>query len=235
MTHMRTMFWIYLIFNISRLLGILLAYMLNTWFSIILLLWVTHSYLVRSLRKFRVDTVRFYLPLVIFYYLWEFIVNIDMLLSDDFFEPEAIKDKQYARWGIIRFWGAMWPLICFNLLIYSMFAFIKVSEQIKADQEDNVMLGRDWSTRIARKDSYSFELVLLLSFPMWDKILLAGIILSGLNKGDLYHLAYLFFLIAYLNFPKHKLSIARWSIIYGSIFIIIKYVFTLLEIYDDGG
>ena len=113
------MLWVYLIFNISRLLGILLAYMLNTWFSIILLLWVTHSYLVSSLRKFRVDTVRFYLPLIILYYLWEFIVNIDMLLSDGFFEAEAIKDKQYAKWGIIRFWGAMWPLICFNLSLRS--------------------------------------------------------------------------------------------------------------------
>ena len=90
MTHIQKMFWIHLFIWISRLLAFIAVYMLHTWLSVIILLWILHSFLIKSLLRFRVTTVRFYLPLIILIYLWEFTVNVDMLFPDYMFIGEAM-------------------------------------------------------------------------------------------------------------------------------------------------
>lgn len=141
MTHIQKMFWIHLFIWISRLFAFIAVYMLHTWLSIIILLWLLHSFLIKSLLRFRVTTVRFYLPLIILIYLWEFTVNVDMLFPDYMFDEDALKSKQYTKWGIIRFDSPLLPLGCFNLLIYTMFYWIKLSENISKVQDDNSLLG----------------------------------------------------------------------------------------------
>ena len=217
--------------NISRWIAFPLAYMLHNWFSIILIAWITHSYRIESYIKFRVTTMRFYLPLIILYYLWEFIVNIDMLFPDKLFSKEAVSTRQYTQWGMIRFGAAIWPMMIFNLLIYSMFSWIKIGEQIFSNVTDKA-LCENWITSVAKNESSTLQLLLFLHAPIWEYILLLLITCNGLTKPNIYHMFYIVSLIAYLNFPKHKRSITKWLIIYGSFFIILKYVYTLLDVED---
>ena len=52
--------------------------------------------------------------------------------------------------------------------------------------------------------SLTLSNVLLLTFPYYEGILLLAIVISGLNKVDLYHVLCLFIFVAFLNNPDKK-------------------------------
>lgn len=74
---------------------------------------------------------------------------------------------------------------------------------------------------------------LLMTFPYYEGILLLAIVVSGLNKVDLYHVLCLFIFVAFLNNPKKKFEITIFTINYAFIFIFMKYIYSLL-IYVPG-
>ena len=51
-----------------------------------------------------------------------------------------------------------------------------------------------------------------------------------MNKVDLYHFMYLFMFISFLALPQYKLGITRLLIYYSAFFIILKHIYTLLQI-----
>lgn len=52
------------------------------------------------------------------------------------------------------------------------------------------------------------------------------LILSGLNKADLYHFLYLFIFVAYLNMPKRTKGITKIAMYYSFLSLVVKYLYT---------
>ena len=83
---------------------------------------------------------------------------------------------------------------------------------------------------MSSEDSSSVMHLLLLLFPSVETLLLLAILLSGLNKVDFYHMIFLIFFVGYLVAPKRKEKITYMVIIYSFSFIIIKQMYTLLNL-----
>lgn len=71
----------------------------------------------------------------------------------------------------------------------------------------------------------------MLFFPYFDNILILIIVVSGLNKVDLYHVLCLFIFVAFLIRPKYKKPLTIFVIAYGMFFIMAKFTYTLIS--DD--
>jgi hypothetical protein len=77
-------------------------------------------------------------------------------------------------------------------------------------------------------DSYIAYYFLLLTFPYMEGLLLLAIVISGLNKVDLYHVLCLFIFVAFLNKPNKKYKLTIFTINYAFIFIFMKYIYSIL-------
>jgi hypothetical protein len=77
-------------------------------------------------------------------------------------------------------------------------------------------------------DSYTIYDVLLLTFPYYEGLLLLAIVISGLNKVDLYHVLCLFIFVAFLNKPNKKNQLTILTIYYAFFFIFVKYIYSIL-------
>jgi|LauGreDrversion4_2_1035121.scaffolds.fasta_scaffold18299_1 hypothetical protein len=68
-----------------------------------------------------------------------------------------------------------------------------------------------------------YLIVVYLEYPLF-----LALVLSGLSKMDFYHVSLLFIFVAYTLFPRffHKNSILL--LLYADLFILMKYVWTLI-------
>jgi len=82
---------------------------------------------------------------------------------------------------------------------------------------------------LSRPDSNTLWRLLLLFLPSFEIILLFAILLSGLNKVDLYHMAFLLFFVGYLIYPKKEEQITRIVLVYSFVFIVLKHAYTLID------
>jgi len=90
------------------------------------------------------------------------------------------------------------------------------------------MQGKLLSYYFCGEDSGTFSNLLLLTFQYVEYFLLFAILLSGLNKVDMYHMIFLVVFLGYLVAPKKKEKITDLVIIYSFSFIIMKHIYTLL-------
>ena len=84
---------------------------------------------------------------------------------------------------------------------------------------------------LSQKDSNLLFNLIVLFFPYFDNILILIIVVSGLNKVDLYHVLCLFIFVLFLVIPKYKRSLTIFVIVYGMFFIMAKFTYTLIK--DD--
>jgi hypothetical protein len=61
-------------------------------------------------------------------------------------------------------------------------------------------------------ESFTAYNMLLLTFPYYEGLLLLAILISGLNKVDLYHMLCLFIFVALLNNPNKKFKLTIFTI-----------------------
>lgn len=111
------------------------------------------------------------------------------------------------------------------------FGWIKSCEDIH-EHEDNISaIGVTLMENLSQKDSNLLFNLIVLFFPYFDNILILIIVISGLNKVDLYHVLCLFIFVLFLVIPKYKRSLTIFVIVYGMFFIMAKFTYTLIK--DD--
>lgn len=71
---------IYLVLFFCRIVAIIFGYMYHDWLSLLILLWVSHSCISQSMKRFSMLTYYFYLPLIIMISMFYYIINIDQVL-----------------------------------------------------------------------------------------------------------------------------------------------------------
>jgi len=114
-------------------------------------------------------------------------------------------------------------------MIFFVMLWVSNLKNIPDNMQTFKLMAREVMIGFTRPSSGLIENLTVLSLPYWEMVYLLGIALSGLNKMDFYHLAFLVFFVLYLLKPDMKFKTTQWVLIYGFVFIILKYTYTLLE------
>ena len=162
---------------------------------------------------------------IIIFYL-NYVSSINGLLTDD-----QIEGKEY--YGIFRFFHPAPEVLFAQFNHFCIFAWVKSCENLTDTQSDLSVQGPRLMKKLSSPHSLTAYNVLLLTFPYIEGILLLAIVISGLNKVDLYHVLCLFIFVAFLNNPAKKFKITIFTLNYAFIFIFMKYIYSILYCQDQ--
>jgi hypothetical protein len=165
------------------------------------------------------------MPFFIVIYLFYYVVNINGLLTEQQFEG-----NQY--WGVFKFYIPVLEVLFMQFNNFCIFAWIKSCENLNEDQNNISIQGVKLMNHLSAQDSYTAYDMLLLTFPYYEGLLLLAIVISGLNKVDLYHVLCLFIFVAFLNYPNKKYQLTIFTIYYAFFFIFVKYIYSILYCTD---
>ena len=106
--------------------------------------------------------------------------------------------------------------------------FVKSAQYLLESDEAYHVQGSVLVRYLSGVNSNTFKNVLLLIISNLDFILLFTILISGVNKVDMYHLLFLLMFVCYVIYPDKHLKITLFVVVYSELFIILKYIYSLL-------
>jgi hypothetical protein len=88
-----------LLFWICRLSLIVYLYMYHNWQSLIILVWICHSFYQGSVKQFSLITLYLYLPIFLIIFVTYYIVNIEYIIQP----IDLVNDGKLGKYGIFKF------------------------------------------------------------------------------------------------------------------------------------
>lgn len=175
--------------------------------------------LINDLNKFKVVTFKFYLPLHILTQMVYYVFNIPKL-----FNP-LNTNLDLCHLGFFNFTVPFIEVGFFQLQIFIIFYWIKSCEKIQGGGTLE-KLGLNLIMFLSKRTTIGN--LLLLSLPVIEQMLAILYLFSGLNKLDMYHYSFIFIFLIYQTCPKFRRTLTYIVIIYGSLIIILKWIYTLV-------
>ena len=122
-------------------------------------------------------------------------MNINGMFEDDFYDGKSQFCIFKLQYPVLEMGFMMLNNVCF-------FAWIKSCEDIKEHEDNITVIGVTLMENLSQKESNLLFNLIVLFFQYFDNILILIIVVSGLNKVDLYHVLCLFIFVAFLVRPK---------------------------------
>jgi len=104
---------------------VLQAYLYHNWESLLILVWVSHSFLDHSMKRFSRVTQRVYVPLMVLNFLFYYIMNVNQLFSAEF-----LNEKGLAAFGIFTFQVPILEVCLLQLNIFCLFFWCKKCQSL---------------------------------------------------------------------------------------------------------
>ena len=110
---------------------------------------------------------------------------------------------------------------------YCFFAWIKSCENLSPADDNFELQGVTLMRRLSGQKSNIIHNLILLTFPCYEAVLLVIILVSGLNKIDLYHVLYLVIFVAFIIWPSKRYIMTPIIVLYAILFLLMKYVWSM--------
>ena len=156
--------------------------------------------------------------------MFSYAININKLFPESLFQREMI-----WNYGFFRFSNAFAEVMVWQIFLTINFFWVKTQENVSNLDENLGHQGARFFRYMSQKNSYTFQNILILMVPNIEQFLLLIILLSGLEKVDVYHIIFLFLFINFLVFQNRKELLTRILIFSSSFFILGKYFFSLFS------
>lgn len=172
--------------------------MYHDWFAILNLLFVSHSFLYVSIKRFKKAVMFFHLPMVIavstFYILinangnYHWIKTVDKSTYGIFIMPNPSLEISY---------------LLFNQFVW--FAWLKSLDWLQNSNDSYLKQSLRWTESMGNEKSHLIKNILVLMIPYFEKYLLLFLLIDGMNSVDLNHVLCLFIFVGLCIRPKWKL------------------------------
>jgi hypothetical protein len=80
---------------------------------------------------------------------------------------------------------------------------------------------------LSGESSNALQNLVLLTFPYCETLSLIAILVSGLNKVDLYHVLYLVVFVAFIVWPQKRRTMTPVIVAYAALFLLLKYIWSM--------
>lgn len=226
-THFSPQIWLWT----CRVTVFLWAYAYHDFQSWVMLMWIMHSTLFKSTRRFIQVTITYYLPIFAIIFLFYYVINIPRVVEFQQF-GKASGDLGLDIWRTFGFYQFSVPALEVGLMLAALFPFfmlIKTRKQLdensKDDQKSNFL------DKLTNEKSPTFYYVLFAVINNLDLFAFITIFFSGVNKIDFYHIFLLFFFVAYILWPESFVRNYIVLLVYVDFFVFEKYLYTLIVHY----
>ena len=135
----------------------------------------------------------------------------------------------WSRYNVFEFKNPFVEVALMQAFILGVFFWLNMTEKMTDADEKLEIQGVQFAQFMTSKKAYSLQYLIFLTLPVTETILLAIILLVGLQVIDLYHIAFLFLFNGFLVFPKKKEIMTKLLVFISAFFVLAKYFFTLVD------
>ena len=204
-----------------RLLSFVWAYCYHDWQSVILLIWIVHSTMFKSTKRFKIAMLFFYLPVITIIFFWYYVTNIWGLLR--WADQDQQRITTLYKYG---FYKMHIPPLEIGFMFCNVVCFIKLAQILKPESEDASQ--KSFLSKLGNPNSSIMVQFLFLFLIYVEYPLMLFLVLAGLDKMDVYHIMMLLFFICYTLTPSLIKDRSIILLVYANLFVLEKYIFTLV-------
>ena len=206
---------------LCRILAFTQIFCYHDYQSLVFMVWLLHSTVYLKSSRFSVFMMLVYLPLFITTFLWYYSINIYGIINwtDAKFTTNIWYNRGFYQFTI--------PPLEVGFLFTTLFCMIEFCRLLRNDKSlDEDSLQAMYKAQNRRSNSLYqlfFILLIYIEYP-----LMLFMVIDGVTEMDIYHIMFIFLFIIYTLFPRVINKYSLVLLIYADVFVLIKYVYTLV-------
>lgn len=205
------------------------AYAYHDFQSWFILLWLMHSTLFKSTRRFIRVTFTYYLPVFILVFLFYYVINIPQVVQ---FAALLTSPEETDRWRSYGFYDFSLPALEVALMLAGLAPFfLLVHSRGQLEENSKEDTKRKFLQKLTDQRSPTVYYLVFVLLKNLDVVAFVTIFFSGVNKIDFYHIFLLFFFVAYILWPRGFIRHYLLLLVYVDLFVFEKYLYSLIVTY----